>query len=257
MTKQDRKSGDYMLIKTAGIVLKNSKFNENDSLLVIFTRKIGKISAVAKGARNPKSTLLSGVQPFCYSDFVLYKGKSLYTVSQCDVKESFYKLREDLDRLTYASYLLELVGAEVNEGYTNNRLFNLLGKTLKIISKSDVELKTVLRAFELKYLFYSGYTPHLNSCVNCNKEQETGWKFSAKEGGILCDECHTIDYKAMKISDYTLKLAKYLLFKDIEEVQKLKISNFLNNELSKVLKEYIFVHINKKSFKSLDIIEKL
>lgn len=246
-----------MLIKTSGIVLKNSKFNESDSLLVIFTRKIGKISAVAKGARNPKSVLLSGVQPFCYSDFVLYKGKSLYTISQCDVKESFYKLREDLDRLTYASYLLELVGAEISEGHTNNRLFNLLGKTLFIMTSPDVELNTILRAFELKFLYYSGYTPHLNSCVNCSGNQETGWKFSPKEGGILCSNCHTIDYKAIKMSDYTLKLAKYLLAKDMNEIKKLKISDFLNKELGKVLKEYIFVHINKQSFKSLDMFEKI
>jgi len=246
-----------MLVKTAGIVLKNSKFNENDSLLVIFTRKMGKISAVAKGARNPKSVLLAGIQPFCYSDFVLYKGKSLYTVSQCDTKQSFYKLREDLDRLTYASYLLELVGAEISEGSTNNRLFNLLGKTLLLMSNPDIELKTVLRAFELKFLYYSGYTPHLSSCVNCNSNQQSGWRFSNKEGGILCSDCHNVDYKAVKISDHTLKLARYLLFKDINEVQKLKISDFLNNELSKVLKEYILVHINKQSFKSLDLIEKI
>ncbi|QUH26895.1 DNA repair protein RecO [Serpentinicella alkaliphila] len=246
-----------MLIKTAGIVLKNSKFNENDSLLVIFTRKLGKVSAVAKGARNPKSVLLSGVQPFCYSDFVLYKGKSLYTVSQCDVKQSFYKLREDLDRLTYAAYLLELVSAETREGQTNNRLFNLLGKTLLIMSNPEAELNTVLRAFEIKFLHYSGYTPQLNDCVNCGSTQQTGWKFSPKEGGLLCSNCHSIDYKAIKMSDYTLKLAKYLLVKDISEIQKLKISNFLNLELSKVLKEYIFVHINKQSFKSLDIIEKI
>lgn len=246
-----------MLIKTAGIVLKSSKFKENDSLLVIFTRKIGKISAVAKGARNPKSVLLSGVQPFCYSDFVLFKGKSLYTVSQCDSKQTFYKLREDLDRLTYAYYLLELVTAETNEGHTNNRLLNLLGKTLLILSEPEVQLNTVVRAFELKFLYYTGYTPHLNNCVNCNKKQQTSWRFSSKEGGILCDDCHFLDYSAMKISDYTLKLARYLLTKDIKEVSKLKISNFLNDELAKVLKQYILVHINKYNFKSLDIMEKI
>src|SRR5690554_1201034 len=104
-----------MLITTEGFVLKNRKYRETDSILTIFTRKVGKINAIAKGARRPKSNLLAGIQPFCYSEFVLYKGRNLYTVSQCDSKEIFYPLREDLKKLSYASYLMELVEAVIVE----------------------------------------------------------------------------------------------------------------------------------------------
>ncbi|MDR5657991.1 DNA repair protein RecO [Serpentinicella sp. ANB-PHB4] len=244
-----------MLVNTDGIVLKSSKFNENDSLIVIFTRKLGKISAVAKGSRRPKSNLLSGVQPFCHSEFILYKGKSLYTVSQCDVKNINYKLRENLDVLSYATYFLELVSAETNEGQTNNRLFNLLGKTLLLLSKDNIEIDTIVRCFELKFLDYTGYKPHLESCVNCNCLRSEKWMFSSERGGLLCGQCQNYQDGTI-ISTYTIKLAKYLLFKDITEIQKLKISNFLNEQLKKVLKHYIFVHINKHNFKSLNLIEK-
>src|SRR5690554_3964838 len=110
-----------MLLKTEGFVLKNRKYAETDSLLVIFTRKIGKIHAIAKGVQRLKSSLMAGVQPFCYSDFVLYKGKSLYTVSQCEPKQIFYKIREDIKHLSYGAYVVELIEAVTNEGQTNNR----------------------------------------------------------------------------------------------------------------------------------------
>lgn len=246
-----------MLITTEGFILKNTKYGETDSILTIFTRKLGKVSAIAKGARKSKSGLLAGIQPFCYSEFVLYKGRNLYTVSQCDPKEIFYPLREDLIKLSYAAYLMELVEAVITEGQTNNRLFNLLGKTLYIFKKEDVEINTIVRAFEIKIMNYSGFKPHFSSCINCNTKQTSSWKFSSKEGGLLCSSCFSTDPFAMKIGNTTIKLAIYLLTRDIIEVHKLKISKYLNEELKKISKQYILTHINKNSFKSLSIIEKL
>ena len=246
-----------MLLKTEGFVLKSKKYGENDTLLTLFTRKLGKVNAIAKGAQKPKSSLIAGVQPFCYSEFVLYRGKSLYTVSQCEAKEIFYKLREDVKKLAYASYLVELVESVTNEGQTNNRLFNLLGRTLYLLTQEDIEINTLIRGFEINFLNFCGYKPEFYHCVNCGKKEAYQRKFSPQEGGLLCQDCFNIDPYAMKISQTTIKLAKYLQSKDITEIQKLKISNFLNEELKKLLKQYILVHINKYEFKSMDLADKL
>lgn len=246
-----------MLITTEGFILKNTKYGETDSILTIFTRKVGKVSAIAKGARKSKSNLLAGIQPFCYSEFVLYKGRNLYTVSQCDPKEIFYPLREDLTKLSYSAYLMELVEAVITEGQTNNRLFNLLGKTLYLLKKDEIEINTIVRAFEIKLMNYSGFKPQLGSCINCNSNKSSSWKFSSTEGGLLCSSCFSTDPFAMKIGNTTIKLAIYLLTRDMTEIQKLKISDYLNEELKKILRQYILTHINKYSFKSLSIVEKL
>ncbi len=247
-----------MIIKTEGFVLKNKKMGEADALLTIFTRKLGKISAVAKGARRPKSQLLSGIQPFCYSEFVLFKGKNLYQVNSCDSKQIFYSIREDMDRFTYGAYILELVEAVIIEGQTNNRLFNLMGKTLSILTLEEIELQTVVRAFELNLLHYAGFKPQFTACVSCgSKEGKDCRRFSVSQGGILCRECFNEDMVALKISETTIRLANYLLSKEINEVYKLKVNNFLNNELKGILKKYIMEHINKYHFKSLDIMDKL
>jgi DNA repair protein RecO (recombination protein O) len=62
-----------MFINTDGIVLKSIKYEESDSIVVIFTRKLGKISVLAKGARRSKSTFLSGTQVFSYSNFYIIR----------------------------------------------------------------------------------------------------------------------------------------------------------------------------------------
>lgn len=246
-----------MLLKTEGFVLRNKKYAETDSLLTIFTRKLGKINAIAKGVQRSKSTMMAAVQPFCYSDFVLYKGKSLYTVSQCEPKEIFYKIREDIKKLSYGAYVVELVDAVANEGQTNNRLFNLLGKTLYLLTKSEIEIDTIIRSYELHFLNYSGFKPEFDQCVNCGKKQSPHWRFSPQEGGILCNHCLQQDPYSMRISDMTLRLAKYLQSKDIIEVQKLKVNKSLNDALKKLLKQYIMVHINKYDFKSMELADKM
>ena len=48
-----------IILNTQGIVLKAVRYKENDVILTLFTRKLGKVSAIAKGAKRNKSSLLS------------------------------------------------------------------------------------------------------------------------------------------------------------------------------------------------------
>ncbi|MGV8145627.1 MAG: DNA repair protein RecO [Alkaliphilus sp.] len=246
-----------MLIKTEGFVIKSIKYSEYDSIVTIFAREIGKVSAIAKGARRPKSSLKAGVQPFSYSEFILYKGKSLYTVNQCDPIEIFYSLREDIFKLAYASYILELVNAVIIEEQTNNRLFNLLGKTLYMLKKKNIETNIIVRAFEMQFLEFAGLSPHINSCVECGNEEMIKHKFSHRESGLLCEQCFVKDKGAVDVSKHTMRLAKYLLNADIKKITKLEISQFLNEDLSKITRRYILEHTNIYEFKSLKILEGL
>ncbi|GAB6084851.1 DNA repair protein RecO [Alkaliphilus crotonatoxidans] len=246
-----------MLINTEAFVLKNRKYGETDSMLTLFTRKLGKVNAIAKGARRPKSNLLAGIQPFGYSDFILFKGKSLYTVNQCESKKIFYGIREDLDKLTYGAYVLELIEVVTNEGQTNNRLFNLLEKTLTVLLERDIVPETIVRAFELKLLAYSGFKPHLRGCVGCGRTQFNTVRFSIEAGGILCPHCFHEDPFAIGVSETTIRLANYLMEKELSEISTLKIKKSLMNELNQLLKKYMMVHINKYQFKSLEMLDKL
>ena len=71
-----------IIINTQGIVLKSVTYKENDLILTIFTRKLGKISAIARGAKKSKSTLLSSSQIFAYANFTLKKEGNMYRVKR-------------------------------------------------------------------------------------------------------------------------------------------------------------------------------
>lgn len=243
-----------MLINSDAFVLKSRKYNEADSLLVLFSRKMGRISAVAKGSRRAKSQMLAGIQPFCYSHFLLYQGRSMYTVNQVDTLKTFYPLREDYRRLTYASYLVELIEIEIREEQSHPQLFNLFGKALSLLSEETTEIETLIRSFELQFMTVCGYEPNLFYCTHCQKSTEEKWYFSLSQGGLVCSQCRSKEEGTLQISETCLKLARYLQTKNIKDAQHLKIHPRLNEELQWINKVYLLYHMGRYQFKSLRLL---
>lgn len=246
-----------MLINTDAFVLKSRKYNEADSLLVLFSRKMGKISAVAKGSRRAKSQMLAGIQPFCYSNFLLYQGRSMYTVNQVDAVKTFYPLREDYRRLTYASYLVELIEIEITEEQSHPQLFKLFGKGLSLLSHETTKIETLVRAFELHYMKTCGYEPNLFQCGHCQNKSEKTWRFSLSQGGLVCSQCGGREEETLKISNTCLKLARYLQSKSITDTQHLKIHPTLNAELQQINNAYLLYHMGRYQFRSLKLLSQV
>lgn len=243
-----------MLYKLQGMVLKETKLNDSDKIITIFTKERGKIQAIVKGVRSPKSKLVGSTQVFSLSDFVLYKGKGLYNLNQGDMINSFYPLREDLKKLAYASYVIELVNSGINEEESNSKVFGLLEKTLNIII-SNTKYKQIVRAFELKFISYLGYRPHLINCVNCNNNINDNVKFSMNYSGLLCENCQSLDRYSKNINLEIVNTMKFLLFSSLEDILQIEIEENILDILEKLLFSYISKNIDKTNFNSLKFIE--
>jgi DNA repair protein RecO (recombination protein O) len=97
------------LYRTEAIVIKRSDFFEADRLLTLYTPKLGKIRAIAKGVRKPTSRKSGHVELFTHSQLLIAKGRNLDIVTQAETVHAFRSLREDLLRTTYAFYGAELL----------------------------------------------------------------------------------------------------------------------------------------------------
>lgn len=241
--------------------MRQTKYDEWDKILTIFTRDNGKVQAIAKGARKPKGKLVAGAQIFSYSNFILYKGKNLYNVNQADLIESFFTLREDLYKLAYATYILELLDAGTVVEYPNFRLFDLTIKTLKTLSKinndSNLNYKKLLIAFQLKYISFIGYRPHIKSCTICNGLLNDRIKFSIEHGGVICGKCSSRVNSGYYISKEVLKAINDLLFMPLDKLESLKIPIKNIVIIEKIVTEYVMRNIEKRQFKSLEFLKRL
>lgn len=242
-----------MLFKVQGIVLKSINFNDSDKILTIFTKERGKIQAIAKGVRKPKSKNIASTQVFSLSEFILYKGKNLYNLNQSEIINSYYPLRDDLNKLSYASYIIELTSTGLIEEEVNIKIFGLLIKTLDLILKQD-QYEQIIRAFELKFISYLGYRPHLIDCVNCHDEINSNFKFSILNSGVLCEKCKLADRFSKPINMETLNIMKFLLFSSFDEILKIDIDQNILKNIGNIMISFISKHLDKTSFKSLNFI---
>jgi len=241
--------------KTEGIIIRVRAYGEADRIITMFTRERGKVQAIVKGCRKQKSQKRGVIQLFTHGDFVMYSGRSLDTVTQCQAKETFGRIREYLDRMAYASYMVELLDGFVNTGDPHEDLFYLSLICLHLLTVDDPEL--VIRAFEIRLMGVVGYQPHLADCVVCGTEL-TGSRvaFSPRLGGGLCGSCTSHDTQSLFCRMGTINMLKQLVVWDLKRLRVLKMNSETKREIGEIMKRYIDERLEKK-IKSADFLQSL
>lgn len=243
------------LYKTEGIVLGYRNLGEADKILTLFSPKYGKIHAVARGVRRPRNHLIGGAQLFTYSEYLIMKGKNLDSISQCQIKESFYKIREKLDCMAYGLYFAELLRISTPPEDKNHELFKFFLKTLYYLEEWK-DLEFFSRVYELKLMALQGFAPSIYSCVNCGIKVDGNVKFSFSQGGILCNKCQHIDDRSILISAKALQTIRRMMGDIYENLLLLNVSDEIKKQLKNVLHAFILYHFDRK-LKTLDFIEEI
>jgi len=171
----------FRSFRVEAVVLRHSDYGEADRLLTLYTRQLGKTSALAKG-------------------------RDMLILTQADTVDAYQPLREDLILTSHASYVMELLDRFTYEDETESpSAFRLLTETLsRLASKSDPWL--VIRYYEMRLLDHLGFRPQLFECANCRREiKAEDQYFSFSAGGVICPRCgqglpnlHTISVEALK-----------------------------------------------------------
>ena len=133
---------------TMGLVLKETQYREADRILTILTPKLGVISALAKNSMRVTNKLFSGCGLFCYSEFTLVKGRSMYVVQEADVENVFYDVSKSLEGVGVAMYLAEMTYTLSPTGQEAEKELRLLLNCLYMISKGKADPRVVKAVFE-------------------------------------------------------------------------------------------------------------
>ena len=242
--------------QTEAIIVKRTKLGEADRILTLYTADLGKIKAVAKGTRRPKSKLGGHVELLTHSLLLLARGRNLDIITQAQTIDNFLPLKDDLGRISYSLYILELVDSFTAEHIENRRLFNLLLDTLHRLSQAK-DGEPVLRYFELHLLDHLGYRPRLQQCAGCSAPlQPVTNFFSSSQGGALCHDCGYQEPIARPLSLNALKVLRLWQNCDYATATKVRINPQLSSELEQVLREYI-KYLLERQLKSTAWLDKL
>lgn len=225
--------------KTPAIVLRQRRLADADKILTLYTARLGKIEAVAKGVRKSRSRLAGHVEPLSHAVFMLAQGKTLDVVTQVETTESFAALRDDLEAMSRALYAAELVDKFTEPRAENFALYRLLLDTLRRIA-AGADMDTPLRFHEMALLTHLGYTPELDACVACRSRLEPVVNFwSAGAGGVVCRDCRVAQHATRPISPNAIKLLRLLRHGRWPDVARIHVDAELALELERALGEYV------------------
>lgn len=194
---------------TRAVVLRSWPFGESDKIVTFLTEGYGKVTGIAKGAKRSQKRFVNTLEPFSLVNlrFQDQPHSTLAFIHACDLIRAFKDLTTSLEKIAYASYLVEIADGLTIEREENRPLFEHLREGLISIEERGTSL-TFLTFFELKMLKLSGYQPMLERCRRCGKNwqpyPQTRWRFSPADGGILCEFCSTFRKGAMSLSPEAL-----------------------------------------------------
>jgi DNA repair protein RecO (recombination protein O) len=179
-------------LKTEAVVLRSIRYGEADRIVHLYSAVRGRIGAIAKGSRRPKSRFGGRLEPFFRLNLVLHEGRGeLLTVTSVSTVDGYPRLRASGAALAAGARACDAVLRLLDAEEPNPPAYNLLCRYLAMLDEPDAEraadLSTAL-AFRLKLALAAGFSPELASCANCGEADHlTG--FSGAAGGVVCAAC--------------------------------------------------------------------
>ena len=230
-----------MITDTEGIVLRQVRTVGGRRMILLFSRKFGKINvgtSINEGGKN-KSAL--AVRPFTNGRYELFKGRESYNLNSGQVLQSFYRIGEDLDKYMAASYVLELTEKLIPEE----------------MEQREKKHGTLVMAYLVKALDILGTMPCLNQCTACGcSGSEHLHLFSVEEGGMLCDACgqqlRKENGRALiyEINFGIVDILKYFQKHPLSDFRRLALEEKTLEKLQHILRQYLAYHLDVKELKS-------
>lgn len=185
-------------ITTNAIVLRRVDYRENDRMLTLFSPTLGRIDALCRGCRRQKSPADGGKRTVLHGGICALSGCGRGRRScPARLRNSYYPLRVDYERLSHGMYALELCSAAVQPAQENERLFLLLLKSLAYLCYDTVAPRRVTAVFLMGMTSLLGFRPQVGRCAQCGKpivldglaDDDHAAYFGEEAGGVLCKDC--------------------------------------------------------------------
>lgn len=245
-------------LRAEGIILRKYFLRETSYVLVVFTRGFGKIRGVLKGVRDPYPQFAGNFEIFTQCDLLFYKKKrNMDLVTHCEARDFFLTIRKDIERLTYASYFIELLDIATGDHDKKEELYLLLLESLRSLAAGAGPKRTA-RVFEIKLLEMIGLLPALDACLKCASPEPESNYFSVTGGGIICGNCVAKEDMAFRISKGTVNFIRKIASLPLSRTGQIKVAREVGMETEKALKMFMPYHIGRqvKSMKFLEEMER-
>ena len=188
--------------KVTGIVVGGVAYGESDKIINIFTVEKGVVSARIKGVKKAGAKLKFASEPFCFAEYILLKSGDKRTVINASLHDSFYPIRENIEKFYCAGVVCEFVRAFFREEILSPELFFTVAKTLEELAYGKHNAQTLCTRFLVGALSLVGYGLNFDGCVQCGSELDGRIYFDYDSGGFYCDDCFNQTGREILVTTY-------------------------------------------------------
>ncbi len=232
-----------------GLVIRVQNTGETTRIVWVLTAEHGVIRAFAKGARGNKSRLQSATSLFAYCRFAFVKSKESHIISEADIKEVFFDLRNSLEALSLAQYFCEAAAKTIPEDGSGDEFLRLLLNSLHFLCKGTKDRQMLKAIFELRLAVLSGYMPSLIACEACGAFETEIMFFDPLRGRLLCENCTQTDGVALPLSVITAM--RHIVFAPFDRLFSFVLNETLLQPLEVCVERY-FLSVTQQKYNTLD-----
>ena len=124
------------IFKINGIILKKKEYGENNLLVTIFSKEIGKIVAMSFGITKSKKRNLAAYNPMNVVEFTISKRNNFYSIKEANITKVFKNILSDIEKLEISLYILNCIDKIYDESVENERFFLKLINILNYINEA-------------------------------------------------------------------------------------------------------------------------
>ncbi len=244
-----------MVTETEGIIFKQTKTVNGRRMIVLFTRKYGKISAGTSISEAGKNKSALALRPFTYGRYELFKNRNTCNIMGAESLKSHYGIGENIDKYLYASYALEFTAKVLEEDQPLPELFDMILDFMTLMEAREKKFSTIVIAFQMKTLNLLGQAPQIEECVFCGSKENLTY-FSVKDGGAVCENCSSnIERDANVSLIYSvdkgiINTLRYFLDEPLKSLEKIALNSGSLEEIRQILKGYMAYHLDISDLKS-------
>ncbi len=237
-------------ITAPGLVIKEQSIGESDKLITVLTAQYGLVRAFSRGAKKTKSKKLAATSLMAYADFTFVKTKDAYSVEDALVKEVFFELRQDVEKMALAQYFCQLANEFCEEEYESEEILRLFLNALWLL-KGDKKTPDFIKAVvELRLMSLSGYMPALLACDRCGTYESEYMYFSAESGKIYCDNCSSSG-QGYCLNASVIQAMRFVTLSDFDKIFSFSLSDESLKRFCEICEMYLLQKTERK-FSTLD-----
>lgn len=224
--------------KSEALVIRLADFSETSRVVTLFTRELGKVSALAKGAKRLKGPFESSLDLLSRVRVVFLRksSDSLDLLTEAQLVARFQPRPRELMSLYGGYYVAELLDGLTAVHDPHPPLYDVAVDTLRRLG-AEYELRLSILWFEAQLLREIGHLPAFDECLVCGRPAELGdgIRHWVTQGGLVCRECGRPDLAHTEIHPGTIVLLGKLTDSDPEPLDRLQPSPQQYKELRRLM----------------------